>query len=167
MRAGRFASWGLAAAVIFVSLGCESNREIVLKRENMKNHGYLAQLYYDQGRFNLSVDQAKRALAVDEDYVKALCILGYAELQLARLAKSPAVRRDLYGSSEENFLHAIRSGSESSAFVFKSYYGLGLLYLQWAREVERQINELEGPGAVEEEPPLTGEETGEEDLWTE
>lgn len=142
--------------------GCASNADIVVERRNMHNHASLAQLYYDKGRYSQALDQAHKALAVDETYVKALCILGYVELQAGRMASRPDLRIEHFRRSEEAFVGAVQNGSETNSYVYKAYFGMGLLYVQWAKAVE---DLLEGDGGDEAD----GAEDlpGEEELWSE
>lgn len=151
------------SAVLCAACGCESTAEIIQEREKLKNHAHLAQLYYDKGRFPQAVNQAEKALEIDETYVKARCVLGFACLQVSRIQPTFALRTDWYEKAELHFSRVISDGTERDSFVFKSYFGLGLLYFQWAKDVDAQIGSTGGKAA----PLVDGPATGEEDLWKE
>ncbi len=153
----------IAAPAALFSAGCESNADIIQEREKLKNHAALAQLYYDKGRYNLAISQAEKALEIDASYSKARCVLGFTYIQCARVQESYAGRVELYGKAEENFDRAIRDGSETDSFIFKSYFGLGLLYSQWAKDVDAQMRSADHKPAE----ALDGPATGEEDIWKE
>ena len=124
---------------VLAQAGCESNREIVLSRKDMHNHAHLAQVYYDKGRLPQAIDQCRKALEVDDTFTKPLCILGYAYLQLGRNASRDDSRFEHFEEAESHLTQAVLHGSESDSFVFKSYFGLGLLYFEWAKHLKRQL----------------------------
>lgn len=166
MRTGGIVAKALAAALIAAPLaaGCESTADVIMERESLKNHAALAQLYYDKGRFSQAASQAEKALEIDGTHSKARCVLGFTYLQVARRQGAYEARVEYYEKAEEQFNGAIGSGSETDSYIFKSYFGLGLLYFQWAKDVDAQIEKKPVEAAS---PALDGPSSGEEDLWKE
>jgi tetratricopeptide (TPR) repeat protein len=143
--------------------GCVSPSTTFENRERLKIHAENAQRYYGAGRYDAAVQQAKKALGFDSNDPKALTILGYCYLQVARRAKDPQDRLRYFEMTEEKFEHAIESGRERDPAVFKSYFGLGLAYFMWSREVKRLLEESCGKKSKGVVP---GRDTQEE-IWSE
>jgi tetratricopeptide (TPR) repeat protein len=155
----------LLAALLGFLAGCESTEDIILEREQLKLHAEIAQRAYHAGQFDRAIQQARKALEIDADYPKALTILGYTLLQSARYTKSREARLECFEKAEAAFLRTVEVGSETDAAVFKSYFGLGLIYFMWAQEVKGMLRESAAAGpALEVEDPGEGTREG---LWTE
>jgi tetratricopeptide (TPR) repeat protein len=143
--------------------GCKSWRQIYIDRDELKLHATNAQHAYHAGKYEMAVQQAQKALSIDEDDAKARTLLGYCYLQVARYGKTRETRLEYYEKSEAAFEEAIRDGSEKDPAIFKAYFGLGLVCFMWAKEVEAMME------------TATGKETGidavrpggAEDLWGE
>jgi tetratricopeptide (TPR) repeat protein len=129
----------------------------------MHNHAALAQLYYDKGRYTQCMGQARRALAIDDSFVKPHCILGFTHLQVGRMTPNLPLRIEHFEKAERELIAAISHGSETNSYVFKCYFGLGLLYFQWAKAVDAIREEQGSQDKSGLPPPIPGEEK----IWQE
>ena len=88
-------------AVLSLLVGCTSWRDIFIDRESLKVHVANAQHAYHRGQYDKAVHQATKALEYDDEDPKALTILGYCYMQVARYASARDVRFEYCEKAED------------------------------------------------------------------